>query len=113
MAAMFTEASVQQTRAALAKAVRAIESAAPRAERNGAAVVAAEMKARAPVDTGHLRTSIRVEEIQGDRGYALRAVRQLGDEEHGSATIRKRRGRGIPSGDRVRDDRRLPGGTRG
>jgi HK97 gp10 family phage protein len=52
---------VSQTKAALAEVERRIRLAAPSAARAGAEIVANEMRARAPRDTGTLAGSISVE----------------------------------------------------
>jgi hypothetical protein len=55
----FTAQSIERTKLALKAAGLKLAVATPAAERSGAEIVAAEMRSRAPVDTGRLRGSIR------------------------------------------------------
>jgi hypothetical protein len=69
----FTQASLRKTEAALKAAELKTAAAASTAEHKGAVVVASEMAARAPVDTGRLQASIRAEgsSAVADTPYAL------------------------------------------
>lgn len=57
----FRRGSLARTQAALKLAEAKIRAAAPSAENASAEIVARNMRARAPVRTGHLRDSIRAE----------------------------------------------------
>lgn len=68
-----TAKSVARTKVALKAAALKLDVAAPTAEHAGAERVAAEMAARAPVDTGKLKASIHAEgsSAVADVPYAL------------------------------------------
>jgi len=72
-ATVFTKASVNRTKAALKAAERKLIAAAPSAEAAGAAIVAREMRARAPVRSGELRASIGTSgsQAQATAGHAI------------------------------------------
>jgi Bacteriophage HK97-gp10, putative tail-component len=72
-----------KTKLALKEAEFKVDAAAPRAEEVSARIVALNMQARAPVDTGYLRNSIRVE---GSK--AMATARYAVPVDRGTATHR-------------------------
>lgn len=70
---VFTATSLKRTELAIKAAGLKTAAAAPSAEHSGAEIVAREMAARAPVDTGRLRASIHAEgsSAVADTPYAI------------------------------------------